>query len=165
MSRMKSDGRESFEGMTFPGKKAAKDNPRRVHFPAMKTRDLHVESNRPLLPPGILAEELPLTEEGSQVVARAREEIISILRGEDDRLFAVVGPCSVHDPAAALEYARRLKAQADALQDDLYLVMRVYFEKPRTTVGWKGLINDPRLDGSFAINEGLRLARRLLLDL
>src|SRR3954462_5650000 len=131
----------------------------------MKTRDLHVESNRPLLPPGILAEELPLTEEGSQVVARAREEIISILRGEDDRLFAVVGPCSVHDPAAALDYARRLKAQADALEDNLHVVMRVYFEKSRTTVGWKGLINDPRLDGSFAINEGLRLARRLLLDL
>ena len=131
----------------------------------MKTRDLHVESNRPLLPPAILVEELPLTEEGSQVVGRAREEIIGILRGDDDRLLVVVGPCSVHDPRAALEYARRLKEQADAHAKDLCIVMRVYFEKPRTTVGWKGLINDPRLDGSFVINEGLRLARRLLLDL
>ena len=131
----------------------------------MKTRDLHVESNRPLLPPAILAEELPLSEEGSQLVASSREEIISILKGEDDRLFVVVGPCSVHDPAAALDYARRLRTQAFELQADLRVVMRVYFEKPRTTVGWKGLINDPRLDGSFVINEGLRLARRLLLDL
>ncbi len=131
----------------------------------MKTRDLHVESNRPLLPPAILAEELPLSEEGSQLVASAREEIIGILKGEDDRLIVVVGPCSVHDLAAALDYAGRLQAQANALRGDLCIVMRVYFEKPRTTVGWKGLINDPRLDGSFVINEGLRLARRLLLDL
>src|SRR5882762_198887 len=131
----------------------------------MKTRDLHVESNRPLLPPAILLEELPLGEAGSQVIARAREEIIRILAGEDDRLFVVVGPCSVHDPAAALDYARRLRTEAAELQADLRVVMRVYFEKPRTTVGWKGLINDPRLDGSFAINEGLRLARRLLVDL
>src|SRR5712664_902767 len=131
----------------------------------MKTRDLHVESNRPLLPPAILLEELPLGEAGSQVIARAREEIIRILAGEDDRLFVVVGPCSVHDPAAALDYARRLRTQAVELQADLRVAMRVYFEKPRTTVGWKGLINDPRLDGSFAVNEGLRLARRLLLDL
>ena len=131
----------------------------------MKTGDLHVESNRPLLPPAILAEELPLGEAGSQVVAGAREEIIRILGGDDDRLLVVVGPCSVHDPVAALDYARRLKAKADELRKDLLVVMRVYFEKPRTTVGWKGLINDPRLDGSFVINEGLRLARRLLLDL
>ena len=131
----------------------------------MKTRDLHVESNRPLLPPAILAEELPLTEAGSQVVAEARDEIIQILNGSDDRLLVVVGPCSVHDPAAALDYARRLVARRQALRADLCIVMRVYFEKPRTTVGWKGLINDPRLDGSFVINEGLRLARRLLLDL
>ena len=131
----------------------------------MKTRDLHVESNRPLLPPAILAEELPLTEEGSLVVARAREEIIGIVHGRDDRLMVVVGPCSVHDPVAALDYARRLHARAQELSRELRIVMRVYFEKPRTTVGWKGLINDPRLDGSFVINEGLRLARRLLLDL
>ncbi len=131
----------------------------------MKTRDLHVESNRPLLPPAILLDELPLDEAGSLTVARAREEIIDVLHGDDDRLIAVVGPCSVHDPAAALEYARRLKSLADELADDLCVVMRVYFEKPRTTVGWKGLINDPRLDGSYVINEGLRLARKLLLDL
>jgi len=131
----------------------------------MKTRDLHVESNRPLVPPTILLEELPLTEPGSQVIARTRDEIIRILKGDDDRLIAVVGPCSVHDPAAALDYARRLQEQAVAFAADLRIVMRVYFEKPRTTVGWKGLINDPYLDGSFKVNEGLRLARRLLLDL
>jgi 3-deoxy-7-phosphoheptulonate synthase len=132
---------------------------------AMKTRDLHVESNRPLIPPAILLDELPLGEPGSRLVARAREEIIAILRGDDDRLIAVVGPCSVHDTAAALDYARRLKGLGAELRDDLFVVMRVYFEKPRTTVGWKGLINDPRLDGSYVINEGLRKARRLLLDL
>jgi 3-deoxy-7-phosphoheptulonate synthase len=131
----------------------------------MKTRDLHVEHIRPLLPPAILLEELPLDEDGSVAVARAREEVVRILNGDDDRLLVVVGPCSIHDPVAALDYGRRLRGLADEVQADLRLVMRVYFEKPRTTVGWKGLINDPRLDGSFAINEGLRLARRLLLDL
>jgi len=131
----------------------------------MKTRDLHVESIRPLLPPAILLEELPLSDKGSQVVARARKEVARILSGEGDRLIVIVGPCSIHDPEAGLEYARRLEAVADELSEDLRIVMRVYFEKPRTTVGWKGLINDPILDGSFAINEGLRLARRLLLDL
>jgi 3-deoxy-7-phosphoheptulonate synthase len=131
----------------------------------LKTRDLHVESNRPLLPPAILLEELPLGEAGSQVVADARDEVIHVLNGDDDRLLVVVGPCSVHDPVAALEYAERLKKLASRLSADLRVVMRVYFEKPRTTVGWKGLINDPRLDGSYAVNDGLRLARRLLLDL
>ena len=131
----------------------------------MKTRDLHVESIRPLLPPAILLEELPLSDKGSQVVARARKEVARILSGEGDRLIVIVGPCSIHDPKAGLDYARRLEAVADELSEDLRIVMRVYFEKPRTTVGWKGLINDPILDGSFAINEGLRLARRLLLDL
>ncbi len=131
----------------------------------MKTSDLHVESIRPLLPPAILLEELPLDEAGSLLVGRAREEIIEVLAGGDDRLIVIVGPCSIHDPGAALDYARRLKAQADALSDDLLVVMRVYFEKPRTTVGWKGLVNDPHLDGSYVINDGLRIARRLLLDL
>src|SRR6058998_1556840 len=131
----------------------------------MKTRDLHVESIRPLLPPAILLEELPLSELGSLVVGRAREEVIRVLTGEDDRLLVVVGPCSIHDPAAGLDYARRLKQAADELRRDLRLVMRVYFEKPRTTVGWKGLINDPYLDGSFCINDGLRIARNLLLEL
>jgi len=131
----------------------------------MKTSDLHVESIRPLLPPAILLEELPLGEAESLLVGRTREEIIEVLAGGDDRLIAIVGPCSIHDPGAALEYARRLKAQADALSDDLLVVMRVYFEKPRTTVGWKGLVNDPHLDGSYDVNDGLRIARRLLLDL
>src|SRR5881409_553405 len=131
----------------------------------MKTRDLHVESIRPLLPPAILLEELPLSEKGSLVVGRTRKEVTRVLRGEDDRLLVIVGPCSIHDPVAGLDYSRLLKKLADELGHDLRIVMRVYFEKPRTTVGWKGLINDPHLDGSFAINEGLRLARRLLLDL
>src|SRR5881409_3095631 len=131
----------------------------------MKTRDLRVESIRPLLPPAILLEELPLSEDASQVITRARDEVAEILAGSDDRLIVIVGPCSVHDPAAAGEYARRLKTLSDELAADLRIVMRVYFEKPRTTVGWKGLINDPRLDGSFVVNDGLRIARRLLLDL
>src|SRR2546429_1281793 len=131
----------------------------------MKTRDLRVESIRPLLPPAILLEELPLSEDASQVITRARDEVAEILAGSDDRLIVIVGPCSVHDPAAAGEYARRLKTVSDELPADLRIVIAVYFEKPRTTVGWKGLINDPRLDGSFAVNEGLRLARRLLVDL
>ncbi len=131
----------------------------------MKTRDLHVDSLRPLLPPAILLEELPLTEEGSLTVSRAREEVVRILNGLDDRLLVVVGPCSIHDPGAGIEYARRLQRVAEERRGELCIVMRVYFEKPRTTVGWKGLINDPHLDGSYAINEGLRLARRFLLQL
>ena len=131
----------------------------------MRTRDLRVDSFRPLIPPAILLEELPLSERGSLTVARGREEIGDILEGRDDRLVVIVGPCSIHDPEAARDYARRLKALADRLASDLCIIMRVYFEKPRTTVGWKGLINDPHLDGSFVINAGLRLARRLLLDL
>ena len=129
------------------------------------TRDLRVESFRPLIPPAILLEELPLSNQGSETVARGRQAVSRIVNGRDDRLVAVVGPCSIHDPLAALDYGRRLRALAEELAGDLCVVMRVYFEKPRTTVGWKGLINDPRLDGSFAINEGLRLARRLLLEL
>jgi 3-deoxy-7-phosphoheptulonate synthase len=130
-----------------------------------RTRDLRIESFRPLIPPAILLEELPLSEAGSATVSEGRAAIAAILNGADDRLLVVVGPCSIHDPAAGLDYGRRLETVADRLRDDLCVVMRVYFEKPRTTVGWKGLINDPRLDGSFAINAGLRLARRLLLDL
>src|SRR6266481_722251 len=130
-----------------------------------RTSDLRIESYRPLLPPAILLEEIPLGERGAETVARGRADVARILRGEDDRLVVVVGPCSIHDPVAGLEYGRRLQALADTHAADLCLVMRVYFEKPRTTVGWKGLINDPRLDGSFAINEGLRAARHLLVDL
>ena len=129
-----------------------------------QTDDLRIRQLKPLIPPAILMEELPISEETSTLVASRREEIGRILRGEDDRVLVVVGPCSLHDPAAGLDYARRLAVLAERWRDDLVIVMRVYFEKPRTIVGWKGLINDPRLDGSFAINEGLRVARRFLLD-
>jgi 3-deoxy-7-phosphoheptulonate synthase len=131
----------------------------------MKTRDLRVEGYRPLIPPAIMLDELPLSDTGSRTVATARDELVRILDREDDRLIVVVGPCSVHDVGAATDYAGRLATLATDLAGDLRVVMRVYFEKPRTTVGWKGLINDPGLDGSFRINDGLRLARRLLLDL
>ncbi|WP_448852164.1 3-deoxy-7-phosphoheptulonate synthase [Corynebacterium sp. 335C] len=114
--------------------------------------------------PAELMARLPLGPGHADAVERARTEIAEIIANEDDRLLVVVGPCSVHDPEAALDYARRLKAVADELSDDLLVVMRVYFEKPRTTVGWKGLINDPRMDGSFHITEGLGIARRLLTD-
>jgi len=129
------------------------------------TDDLRIAALKPLIPPAILMEELPVGEVSSSTVAHARQEIEAILRGQDDRLVVVVGPCSIHDPAAALDYAGRLKEKTSPLAGALCTVMRVYFEKPRTTVGWKGLINDPALDGSFAINRGLRLARKLLLDL
>jgi 3-deoxy-7-phosphoheptulonate synthase len=129
------------------------------------TDDLRIAGLGPLIPPAILMEQYPITERASTTVAESRDAVTRIVRGEDDRLVVVVGPCSIHDVAAAREYGMRLKAQADRLAEDLLIVMRVYFEKPRTTVGWKGLINDPRLDGSFRINEGLGLARGLLLDL
>ena len=132
-----------------------------MHF---RTDDLRIESLKPLIPPAILMEELPLDDAGSATVARSREQVADILAGRDDRLLLVVGPCSIHDPAAGLEYAGRLQKLADTHRADLFVVMRVYFEKPRSTVGWKGLINDPHLDGSFAINQGLRKARRFLLD-
>ncbi|MBM4383892.1 MAG: 3-deoxy-7-phosphoheptulonate synthase [Deltaproteobacteria bacterium] len=133
-----------------------------MHF---QTDDLRIQSLRPLLPPAILMEELPLSDAASEVVAHGRESVAKVLRGEDDRLVVVAGPCSIHDPKAGLEYARRLRKVADEHTNDLCIVMRVYFEKPRTTVGWKGLINDPDLDESFAINKGLRTSRRLLLDI
>ncbi len=129
------------------------------------TDDARIVGYRPLLPPAILMEELPLTEHASNTVSRARHSAEQIIRGQDDRLLVVVGPCSIHDPKAALEYADKLQGTAERLKDDLMIVMRVYFEKPRTTIGWKGLINDPHLDGSFDINNGLRAARRLLLEL
>ncbi|KAF9046729.1 hypothetical protein BJ165DRAFT_1473906 [Panaeolus papilionaceus] len=123
-----------------------------------------VKSTRPLIPPQILQEDLPLTLQAAQTVLQGRYAVENILRGDDDRLLVVVGPCSVHNVEAALEYARLLKAYADQSKEDLLIVMRVYFEKPRTTVGWKGLINDPELNNSFQINKGLRIARNLLLD-
>jgi 3-deoxy-7-phosphoheptulonate synthase len=129
-----------------------------------RTDDLRIRDVRPLIPPAILLEEIPISERASNVVADARAAIARVLDGNDNRLVAVVGPCSIHDTKAAFEYAERLKAIADRLSDRVLIVMRSYFEKPRTVVGWKGLINDPDLDESFHINKGLRLARQLLLD-
>jgi len=128
------------------------------------TDDIRIDAIKPLIPPAILMEELPLTDSASELIALTRNQVSDCLRGNDPRLVCIVGPCSIHDPVAALEYASRLKKQADRLADELLIVMRVYFEKPRTSVGWKGLINDPFIDGSFAINKGLRIARKLLLD-
>jgi 3-deoxy-7-phosphoheptulonate synthase len=127
-----------------------------------RTRNLRVESVRPLLSPVILLEEVPLSDTAAHAILDGRKRVSKILHGEDDRLVAVVGPCSIHDPEAGLEYAGRLRKLADEIEDDVYVVMRVYFEKPRTTVGWKGLINDPYLDETYQINEGLRRARRFL---
>ena len=128
------------------------------------TSDRHVLSYRPLTPPDDILRELPLTGARAERVRRDREEIAAILAGRDDRLIVVVGPCSVHDTEAALDYARRLAPLVDQFSDRLKIVMRVYFEKPRTTIGWKGLINDPGMDGTFDVERGLRTARRFLLD-
>ncbi len=126
--------------------------------------DVRIKAMKELAPPAHVLREFPATPKSAATTFEARSAIHRILFGADDRLLVVIGPCSIHDYEAALDYARRLKAEAGRLQDDLLIVMRVYFEKPRTTVGWKGLINDPHLDGSFAINEGLRLARQLLWE-
>ena len=126
--------------------------------------DTRIKAVRPLITPALLQEWLPTPDAALALVEGSRAAISRVLHGQDDRLVVVVGPCSIHDHDQAMDYARQLKAQAEALQDDLLVVMRVYFEKPRTTVGWKGYINDPHLDGSFAINQGLEMARRLLLD-
>src|SRR5439155_1729648 len=127
--------------------------------------DVRIGAVRPLITPALLQERVPLRDGTLALVERSRVAIADVLHGRDDRLVVVVGPCSIHDHDQALDYAQRLKAVADSLQSELLIVMRAYFEKPRTTVGWKGYINDPHLDGSFAINEGLERARRLLLDL
>ena len=129
------------------------------------TENLRIKWTKVVLPPVFLEEEMPTTRTAAATVLQARDEISAILAGRDRRLIVVTGPCSVHDIDAAREYASRLKDATSELSDDLRIVMRVYFEKPRTTVGWKGLINDPHLDQSYKINDGLRLARRLLLDL
>jgi 3-deoxy-7-phosphoheptulonate synthase len=129
-----------------------------------KTDDVRIRGINEVSPPSQIHEELPITAEAAETVFQARHEIHRVLHGEDDRLLVVIGPCSVHDTKAALEYAERLSDARRELEQDLLIVMRVYFEKPRTTVGWKGLINDPNLDGTFEINKGLRLARRVLLD-
>ena len=130
-----------------------------------QTHDINISRTVPLKSPKQLSESEPLTEAACKQVVNSRETVKAILSGEDDRLLVVVGPCSIHDPKAAIEYARKLAALAEEVGDRLFLVMRVYFEKPRTTVGWKGLINDPHLDDSFDIAEGLRLARHILLQI
>jgi len=127
--------------------------------------DLRIGAIRALISPRLLLEKLPASATAQGVVFQARSEIASLLHGQDDRLLCIVGPCSIHSHDQAMEYAKLLYTEAKRLADDLIVVMRVYFEKPRTTVGWKGYINDPHLDGSFAINDGLELARRLLLDI
>ncbi|MDQ7912588.1 3-deoxy-7-phosphoheptulonate synthase [Pseudomonas sp. 102515] len=130
-----------------------------------RLNDLNIEANEPLITPEQLKQEIPLSDLAADTVAQGRQVIRDILDGKDHRLFVVIGPCSIHDIKAAHEYAERLKVLAAQVSDSLYLVMRVYFEKPRTTVGWKGLINDPYLDDSFKIQDGLHIGRQLLLDL
>ena len=130
-----------------------------------QTDDLRINEIKEVSPPNNLRSEFPITDKAARTVVDARNQIHHILHGQDDRLLVIIGPCSVHDPQAAREYSRRLNILRTELAQELCIVMRVYFEKPRTSVGWKGLINDPDLDGSFAINKGLRLARSLLLDL
>ena len=132
---------------------------------SIRTDDLRIERLEMLSPPSQVIGEAPSTSMIEEVVGEARTAVQAILHGRDDRLLVVIGPCSIHDPAAAMDYARRLAAERARHAGELEILMRVYFEKPRTTVGWKGLINDPGLDGGFAINDGLRLARRLLLDI
>src|SRR5258705_546201 len=129
-----------------------------------KTDDLRITEVRPLIPPAILLEEIPITERVSNIVSDARQAIANALNGGDPRLVIVAGPCSIHDTKAALDYAGHLAKLAERYKESLIVVMRSYFEKPRTSVGWKGLINDPDLDESYHINKGLRLARQLLLD-
>ncbi len=128
-------------------------------------RDRRIRQVVPLVSPAELLDELPLADDQAHVVVAGRTDVHAILSGADDRLLVVVGPCSVHDVDATVDYARRLRARADALSSELCIAMRVYFEKPRTTTGWKGLINDPHLNGSFDVNAGLRTARRVLLDI
>ena len=130
-----------------------------------RTDDLRIKEIKELVPPSHVLREFPVSEKAAMTTYETRQAIHRILHGADDRLLVIAGPCSIHDVKAAKEYAGRLKREKERLAGELLIVMRVYFEKPRTTVGWKGLINDPRLDGSFRINEGLRVARELLLDL
>ncbi len=130
-----------------------------------QTDDVRIKDIKELLPPVAVLEKFPATESSSETVFNSRQAIHNILNGDDDRLLVIIGPCSIHDVNAAVEYGKKLKILGDELKDDLEIVMRVYFEKPRTTVGWKGLINDPYLDNSFKLNDGLRIGRKLLLDL
>lgn len=129
-----------------------------------QVENLNIESQQTLITPAELKNKLPLNDAARETVANGRQEVMDILDGKDHRLFVVIGPCSIHDTKAALEYAERLKVLSEKVSDTLLLVLRVYFEKPRTTVGWKGLINDPYLDDSFKVEDGLHIARQLLLD-
>ena len=129
------------------------------------TDDVRIREIKELVPPAHVFREYPLSNRAAQTTYNARQAIHRVLHGADDRLLVVIGPCSIHDYDVAMDYAKKLAREAEKYQDDLIVVMRVYFEKPRTTVGWKGLINDPRLDNTFRINEGLRLARRILLEI
>lgn len=131
----------------------------------IKTDDLRIVETKEVIEPEKLIAEIPVSDEAAQTVLNARKNIQNIMQGTDKRLLMITGPCSIHDVNAALEYADRLQGLIEATKDELFIVMRVYFEKPRTTVGWKGLINDPDLDDSFKINKGLRTARKLLADL
>ena len=131
----------------------------------LKNIDIRISGVEPLASPAILSEKLPVSAELTQSILESRAQVNGIIKGEDSRLLAIVGPCSIHDPAAAIEYAKRLKALAEEVSDKLYVVMRTYFEKPRTIGGWKGLILDPRMDGSYNIQEGIATARKLLIDI
>ncbi len=130
-----------------------------------QTDNLRIQGIKEVAAPSQVHDAFPISETAAKTVHDGRESVHRILHGTDDRIVIIVGPCSVHDPDAAMEYAGKLKALRDELQDNLHIIMRVYFEKPRTTVGWKGLINDPDLNGTFKINKGLHLARELLLNL
>jgi 3-deoxy-7-phosphoheptulonate synthase len=134
-------------------------------MPSQPTDDLRIRAVRPLLPPAILLEEVPLSERAATLISASRRQIADAIQGRSSKLVVVVGPCSIHDPSAALKYAEELRHLADDYREKLLIVMRSYFEKPRTTVGWKGLINDPDIDESFHINKGLRIARTLLRDI
>lgn len=135
-----------------------------VHM-ALVVEDLRVLGQDPLIPPALLISEIPITENALQTVVNGRRDAANIIMGRNDRLLVIVGPCSIHDPEMAHEYAKRLKVLSEKLQEDLCIVMRAYLEKPRTTVGWKGLINDPDIDQTFKINKGLRVSRQLFCDL
>ncbi|RYO97293.1 hypothetical protein DL765_011257 [Monosporascus sp. GIB2] len=136
-----------------------------VEMEPLKADDMRVLGYDPLIPPNLLVSEIPMTESSLQTVVKGRREAVAIVMGRSDRLLVVVGPCSIHDPEMAQEYASRLKKLSDKLSDDLCIIMRAYLEKPRTTVGWKGLINDPDIDNSFKINKGLRISRKMFSDL
>ena len=131
----------------------------------LQTQDLRIRGTEPLISPKELKDEFPISEAAARTVVDCRETLQKIISGEDSRPVAIVGPCSIHNTDLGLEYAQKLKALADEVQDQIFVIMRVYFEKPRTTVGWKGLINDPHMNDTFDINTGLRRARKLLLDI